>query len=146
MHKVILILDKFFLKYEGRSIWAPPEKTTLKKPSLIRVNAFVLDYFFLRLLHIHDLVKLSSTLGISYTYHRKKYWFILNQFTRLTKVFQFQRLFSIIVMSLMKKAKIITNYGILLLQPKDIWYNLASIVIISVYSEYNFFKSGKIVR
>ena len=48
-------------------------------------------------------------------------------------------------MSLMKKAKITTNYGILLLQPKYILYNLASIVIISVYSKYNFFKSGKIV-
>ena len=35
-------LDKFFLKYEGRVKLTPPplpEKTTLKKPSLIRVNS-----------------------------------------------------------------------------------------------------------
>ena len=40
MYKVILILYKFFLKYEGGSIWPPPptRKTTLKKPSLIRVK------------------------------------------------------------------------------------------------------------
>ena len=42
MYKVILILDKFFLKYEGRGANltrpAPPGKTILKKPSLIGVN------------------------------------------------------------------------------------------------------------
>ena len=36
----MLILDKFFLKYEGGRGGQidPPEKTTLKKPSLIRVK------------------------------------------------------------------------------------------------------------
>ena len=38
----MLILDKFFLKYERRGIKLipphPAEKTTLKKPSLTRVN------------------------------------------------------------------------------------------------------------
>ena len=40
MYKVILILDKFFLKYEGGVKLTPPspEKTTLKKPSFIRVK------------------------------------------------------------------------------------------------------------
>ena len=43
MHKVILILDKLFLKYEGvgggRGVkLTPPEKTIVKKPSLIRFN------------------------------------------------------------------------------------------------------------
>ena len=33
------MLDKFFLKYEGGSNWHPPEKTSLKKPSLIRVKS-----------------------------------------------------------------------------------------------------------
>ena len=33
----MLILDKFFLKYKGGQI-DPPEKTTLKKPSLIKVK------------------------------------------------------------------------------------------------------------
>ena len=38
-YKVILILDKLFLKYERRDqIDPPPEQTTLKKPSLIRVK------------------------------------------------------------------------------------------------------------
>ena len=44
MYKVLLILDKFFLKYEGG--WSqidptpplPPKKNTLKKASLIRVK------------------------------------------------------------------------------------------------------------
>ena len=43
MYKVILILDKFFLKYErGVKLTSPlpPGKTTLKKPSLIRVKDF----------------------------------------------------------------------------------------------------------
>ena len=36
-----LILDKFFLKYEesGVKLTPSPEKTTLKKPSLISVKA-----------------------------------------------------------------------------------------------------------
>ena len=38
MFKVILILDKFFLKYKGGSNWPSPAKTTFEKPSLIRVN------------------------------------------------------------------------------------------------------------
>ena len=42
MNKVILILDKFFWKYEGGSNWHPsphpPEKATFKKASLIRIN------------------------------------------------------------------------------------------------------------
>ena len=35
-----MILDKFFFKYEGRRgvKLTTPEKNTLKKPSLIRVN------------------------------------------------------------------------------------------------------------
>ena len=43
MYKVILILDKFFLKYEGGDQIDPPphpsEKTTPKKPSLIMVKS-----------------------------------------------------------------------------------------------------------
>ena len=39
LYKVILTLDKFFLKYERDvKLSPPPEKTTLKKPSLIRVK------------------------------------------------------------------------------------------------------------
>ena len=38
MYKVILILDKFFLKYEEAVKLTPKGITTLKKPSLIRVN------------------------------------------------------------------------------------------------------------
>ena len=40
MYKAILILDKFFLKYEGERGGQndPPGKTTLKKPSVIRVK------------------------------------------------------------------------------------------------------------
>ena len=36
------MLDKFFLKYEGRGgvKLNPPEKTNIKKPSLIRVNKY----------------------------------------------------------------------------------------------------------
>ena len=40
------MLDKFFLKYEGRGEGGggvklnPPEKTNIKKPSLIRVNKY----------------------------------------------------------------------------------------------------------
>ena len=44
MYKVILILDKFFVKYEAAIKLTPPpppEKTTLKKPSFIRVNVRV---------------------------------------------------------------------------------------------------------
>ena len=39
----MMVLDKFFLKYEEEIILtpSPQERTTLKKPSLIRVN----DYF-----------------------------------------------------------------------------------------------------
>ena len=48
MHKVILILDKFFLKYVGGTGWGvkltPLEKTILKKASLIRVNTFTFIY------------------------------------------------------------------------------------------------------
>ena len=39
-----MILDKFFLKYEGGrgvKLTPPPEKTTLKKPSVIRVKTSV---------------------------------------------------------------------------------------------------------
>ena len=42
MYKVILILDKVFLKYEGKGVVKltlhRPGKITLKKPSLIRVK------------------------------------------------------------------------------------------------------------
>ena len=39
MHKVILILDNFFLKYEAVvKLTLSPRKTTFKKPSLIRVR------------------------------------------------------------------------------------------------------------
>ena len=42
MYKVILTLDKFFLEYEGGfKLTPPPWKTTLKKPSLIRVKEIV---------------------------------------------------------------------------------------------------------
>ena len=49
MDKVILILDKFFMKNEGGGqIEIPPpppspEKTTHKKPSLIRFSYTILD-------------------------------------------------------------------------------------------------------
>ena len=45
-----MILDKFLLKYEGRvKLTPPPEKTTLKKPSLIRVKVvYVLRVYKLR--------------------------------------------------------------------------------------------------
>ena len=40
----MMILDKFFLKYEGgvgdQFDLPPPGKSTLKKPSLIKVNTF----------------------------------------------------------------------------------------------------------
>ena len=50
MYKVILILDKFFLKYERRGqINLPPWKTTLKKPSLIRVFPPWLLYIYISL-------------------------------------------------------------------------------------------------
>ena len=38
LYKVILILDQFSLKYEGRSNWPPPKIFTLKKSSHVRVN------------------------------------------------------------------------------------------------------------
>ena len=39
MYKVILVLDKFLLKYEGGGSQIDPlEKTTLKEPSLITVK------------------------------------------------------------------------------------------------------------
>ena len=40
----MLILDKFFLKYEGWVNLTPTEKTTLKKPSPIRVKQVCLEY------------------------------------------------------------------------------------------------------
>ena len=42
----MLILDKFFLKYEGGrgQIDCIPRKTALRKPSLIRVNDLNLQY------------------------------------------------------------------------------------------------------
>ena len=49
MYKVILILDKFFLKYAGTgewSNWPPFRKTTIKKTSLIRVNEWPLEASF----------------------------------------------------------------------------------------------------
>ena len=46
MYKVILILDRFFVKYEhgGGSNWPPSRKTILKKPSLIRVDTFTANW------------------------------------------------------------------------------------------------------
>ena len=39
MQKVILTLGKFYLKYEGGSLnWPHPEKTTLRRTSLISVK------------------------------------------------------------------------------------------------------------
>ena len=38
MYKVILILDKFFLKYEGGSIWPPQKKLPSKGPALLGLN------------------------------------------------------------------------------------------------------------
>ena len=53
----MLILDKFFLKYEEGVKLTPPEKTTLKKPSLIRVKewnkAFTVK-FAVDMLVFHD--------------------------------------------------------------------------------------------
>ena len=61
MYKVMLKLYKFFLKYEGVGagrgegqidpLSTPPEKTTFKKPSLIRVNCVGLH--FLRSLKVN---------------------------------------------------------------------------------------------
>ena len=52
MCKVILKLDKFFLKYEGEGRGGeidppplPPGKTTFKKPSLIKVNDIITSVF-----------------------------------------------------------------------------------------------------
>ena len=47
MYKVTLILDKFFLKYEGGwgvKLTHSPEKTTFKRPSFIKANAFVVFF------------------------------------------------------------------------------------------------------
>ena len=41
-----MILDKSFLKYEVGSIDTPPEKTTLKTPSFIRVMADIAENNF----------------------------------------------------------------------------------------------------
>ena len=69
MNKVILILDKLFLKYEGmggRQIDPPsplPGKTTFKKPSLIRVKTFRAEIFsssifsFFKMKHLNSQVK-----------------------------------------------------------------------------------------
>ena len=55
MCKVILILDKFFLKYKGGvKLTPPPEKTTLKKSSLIRVKSFTRLAYLLLLSHLID--------------------------------------------------------------------------------------------
>ena len=39
LHKAILVLDKFFLKYEWGGKLSASVKTTLKKPSLIKVKS-----------------------------------------------------------------------------------------------------------
>ena len=42
MYNVILILDKFFLKYEGGSNWPPPqEKLPSKSPALLGLKHFL---------------------------------------------------------------------------------------------------------
>ena len=55
----MMILDKFFLKYEGmggrlKLTSLPPEKTTLKKPSLIKVKVIF------TLLHCGKLMEMSK--------------------------------------------------------------------------------------
>ena len=58
MHKVILTLDKFFLKYEI-DLPPSPEKTTLKKPSLIRVKVRLAILLPIST-NMHEMVKLSD--------------------------------------------------------------------------------------
>ena len=53
-----MILYKFLLKYEegGESRWPPQEKTTFKKPNLIRVKPF-------KVVHLQKLVNQSMLNG-----------------------------------------------------------------------------------
>ena len=87
MYKVILKLDKFFLKYEGigggggeggfKLIPHPPGKTTFKKPSLIRVNEFLV------ILNKKTGFFIKSFPGFREQYHIFKLWRLFATFKSL---------------------------------------------------------------
>ena len=57
-----MILDKFFLKYEGGfnlTPPSPPEKTTFKKPNLIKVTDFIQNETLIQFIKITQYIQIS---------------------------------------------------------------------------------------